>query len=826
MLPDLSRLRLSPAPVGANGDGERATPGRASAPTPGTAPARTPARAQGRRPTRSDEVSILEAEMAEIKRLRDEGFLLRDYSPDVVEIANILLELLSLGLEHLRDGMELDQARGEALITKLGQINGGRKPLPEVMRNALQRLVALVNAGEQSESEASTEPGRSRAERAPKKQKAPDKRSIVGRATDVRPTGQVRHSFLVFDSSLRPPNNYLWYVKERMERNPSLKALIDAFAVGGGNTGDDPSGKGWVTKVVSRKGPQGRYRFVVRWTVFGPNAQNIPALAAQDGSEGLLRGRFVQGAQEMIDSFVRKLRRGAREGDDSDASSDSDSDDDGGGGDDDDDDAVSLVQPPRAPKNRSALRWDTRTGRPKVSLRLAIENFAKGHNWTVDVLIEWTLNRIWALRSRWPPAAGEDGAPTQRELQKLGKDLFEINYAKLKRDFEREKEEEAKETAEAAEAAAAAAAEEGDAEEDEDEEEEEEQEDTNDFDEWKKDREEELWKDAVAAWEQARGENVLRLELLQIQLAALKVVKDSGGSIGDVDLNTIFDEDVAFLIQKWKDAENGQWPSDLAKPRLKLPRIRDFLSTPYRSQEAKNWLKLQRDEHSKKDKEQHQDSVFGSAYSSSWDRRPTPTNTPPDHVSPVRWYEGSKLLIECGEPAQLPAVVMSRLTENSAKGDKALDLFSSDGATDTQGVWAPQGGVSDEKVAMLAKTLAWVWLLYPLISNKNQSLGIGTYGTSTGCWWYGSTWKNKDDEPDLSQAARRAASDFERRMHLLTLGMARWRVCNPLVFDSKLLDENFERLLVQRFKVGEENGDKMPKLVDAVLQASVSGAPT
>ena len=58
-------------------------------------------------------------------------------------------------------------------------------------------------------------------------------------------------------------------------------------------------------------------------------------------------------------------------------------------------------------------------------------------------------------------------------------------------------------------------------------------------------------------------------------------------------------------------------------------------------------------------------------------------------------------------------------------------------------------------------------------------------------------------------------------MQLLTLGMPKWQVGNPLVFNSNLLDDDAERLLSDRFK----GVDALPKLVDEALQAGVASAP-
>ena len=107
--------------------------------------------------------------------------------------------------------------------------------------------------------------------------------------------------------------------------------------------------------------------------------------------------------------------------------------------------------------------------------------------------------------------------------------------------------------------------------------------------------------------------------------------------------------------------------------------------------------------------------------------------------------------------------------------------------------------------------------MHPLISDKKRSVGIGSYARSTGCATFARAWENGP----FQALAGAQASDFERRVQLLSLGIGKWQVGNPLSFDPTLLDADASELLRLRFR-GE---DAISKLVDAALQAGVASAP-
>ena len=631
-----------------------------------------------------------------------------------------------------------------------------------------------------------------------------DQPRIVGRATDVRvapmtPVGTHRQTFLLFTPT-KKRNQYEWLTEDGMLADPQLATILANYT---GSRGDDPNDRGFVTAVLDAKGTTAVRQYKVQWTV-------EPQVPLQRAQEWMSRARLVTGAQAMVDAYERQDDPDSEEEDDV-----NDAESGGAGLDEQTEDGT-----PRA--GGLTLQWDPASGKPKLSLRQAISVHVVGHEWTLKALVEYTLTRIWALRSRTPPPPLTEGAPLTEELEQLGEDLYSVDAKALDALFKREQKQAARD------AAADAAADEGDEEEggEEDEEDEEEEEEEGTLAEnWRKGRERELRDEAVARWASTRQTNARDLSTLRAQLAAVKAVQAAGGSASAVTLvdieavRTAEGDTVADLLLEWQKDEEG-WPAQLARPRLRLPRIRDFLSTPGRSAIAKGWLTLQRDIHSAATAQERRSGVFGSAYSATWPSRPGPVEIPPDHVVPTRWYQsGTVLLLEAGDPGQLPAVVPSRLSENSAKGDAALGLFSGPderSGGSGQDVYTPRS-VSDPKKALLAKTTAWCFALYPLISNKKRGAGIGSYARNTGVEWYARAWQNGP----FQQLVRARATKHERRIALLCLAMPRWQVANPLIFEAGLLDDDTEQLLLDRFR----GTDALSMLVDAALQGAVRGAP-
>ena len=179
-----------------------------------------------------------------------------------------------------------------------------------------------------------------------------------------------------------------------------------------------------------------------------------------------------------------------------------------------------------------------------------------------------------------------------------------------------------------------------------------------------------------------------------------------------------------------------------------------------------------------------------------------------------------RLIIEQRDPAQVPAVVLCKLSENSAKADRVLGCFSSigeaDGGAAGQDVYAPPN-VSPKKKAMLAKHVCSIFTLFWGVTNKKRSVAVGTYARNVGVAWWARAW----ELGSFRQLATRRASSFERRIELLKAAMPRWGLCNAFVFRPELLDDDASDLLLMRFK-GE---DAMSLLVDRALGANVADAP-
>ena len=505
---------------------------------------------------------------------------------------------------------------------------------------------------------------------------APQGARMVGRATDVLVDGSHRHSFLL----LQPPRSYSWLTEAGMSAYPALLAILDAYP---GEKGDDPSGDGFVVAVVRARGSTGRRQYRVRWTV----EPQVPVKYAEAHDDGwLLRRQLVNPA--LADAFDRRQR-------DEDASGDEDGDDgDGGGGDSGAGGAEAESQDAGA-GGPSALKWSPAQGRPLLSLRRAVAQHGGAH---LGALWEYTASRLFALRCRAPPTPGRPVAPTENELVQVGKDLYEVDRKALDAVFRREREQEARERLLAA---------------DEDDADDEEGDEEEALAAWRAEREVELRADAEARWNAVRVEDAPYMAKLEAQLEAIEALEAAGGDAAAVPPATaaLLSDAATSIVAKWA-ADRNEAAASISQPRLRLPRIRDVLSQPSRSAVADGWLKLLRNVHS--------DTLpakrLASAYGPSWPQRPGPTATPPDHVVATRSLRmGAGLVIEHGDPAQNPTnLALCTLSQNSAKSDSVLGLFSAPGEVQGaagQDVYSP-GGVSDAKKAMLAKAVAMVFALY------------------------------------------------------------------------------------------------------------------
>lgn len=589
---------------------------------------------------------------------------------------------------HLDDGpatrrsTQLQDLRGQVVellrnVQNEGRMTGTMRSRAEDLHSLLRKWAHNPAARQMSGAVAEllrsevADGGGPQAEPGPDASGEPRGARIVGRATDVLVDGSRRHSFLLF----QPPRSYSWLTEEGMRAEPALLAILNAYP---GPKGDDPSGNGFVVVVVRARGPAGRRQYRVQWTV----EPQVPVKYAEAHDDGwLLRRQLVNPG--MADAFDRRQR-------DEDASGDEDDDHMGAGGvEAESQDAGEGAGGP------SALKWSPAQGRPLLSMRRAVAQHGGAH---LGALWEYTASRLFALRCRVPPAPNMPGAPTEDELVQVGKDLYEVDRKALDAVFRRERAQEARERL--------LSADEDDADEDDADEEEA-------LAAWRAEREAELRADAEARWSAVRVEDAPHTARLKAQLEAIEALEAAGGDAAAVSPTTaaLLSDAAAAYVAAWA-ADRDDAAAQISQPRLRLPRIRDVLSQPSRSAVADGWLRLLRDVHS----DTAPTERLASAYGPSWPQRPGPTATPPDHVVATRSLRmGAGLVIEHGDPAQNPAnLALCTLSQNSAKSDSVLGLFSAPGEVQGaagQDVYSP-GGVSDAKKAMLAKAVAMVFALY------------------------------------------------------------------------------------------------------------------
>jgi hypothetical protein len=342
---------------------------------------------------------------------------------------------------------------------------------------------------------------------------------------------------------------------------------------------------------------------------------------------------------------------------------------------------------------------------------------------------------------------------------------------------------------------------------------------------WRAEREREFTQAAVDLWTATRREQAAELVLLQSQLAAIKrirVAQSDGMEPAEALRASLSDglgADAVGFIETWAaDPTDPVWVRAFRRPLLRLPKIRDFLSQPSRSAIAQGYLRLLRDSHTSASKRERQVGIFGSIYGSRWPSAPSAVACPPDHILPQKWYDrGTKLLTEAGDPGQLPhSVAISLLSENSAKGDLPLGHLQMDREQKSQGLYYTK--VSPPKQARMAKITTSMFALYPLITDRKSTAGIGSFSEGgTGVSWYARAWRFGK----MRELALRPATAFERRINLITAAVPRWAACDPFTFDVGALDEDVQEVVERRLK----GVDGLSKLVDAALRASVQTPP-
>jgi hypothetical protein len=396
---------------------------------------------------------------------------------------------------------------------------------------------------------------------------------------------------------------------------------------------------------------------------------------------------------------------------------------------------------------------------------MAIGMYAAHNKRAVEALIEWTLTRRWALLSS-VPFFKSDEYPSNRELSQLGRDLFFVTQA-TQGPVQGSK---------------------------------------------RKQLCFQLQKAAMQRWTNKRKSVNIDINQLNEQLAALKYMQTHGllhpGQLNSSTDANDDDSDEIKTLNKWSEYKN--WTHALREPKLQLPRINDFLLTPHRSEVAKRFLQLQRDIIAK-------DLGATGTYGSAWPLHDTPTTTPADHVTPVSWFnQGTRLIYEAADPAQLPAVVMCTREQNSAKSNNALGVFYAS-ATHISHTFDPRN-IKEDQLPMLARHIVWVFGLYPLIGNNNvNGITPSPSASKTGVPHYELSW----EKGSFQKYMRGNVSTFERRIHLLTAAIEQWSVCNPAVFDLGCIDTEMCELLHRRFS-GEE---ATVHLVVAALDAVASDAP-
>lgn len=631
---------------------------------------------------------------------------------------------------------------------------------------------------------------------------------IVGRASERGPRGVELQYYLVTNPPIpkqgrtkRVSRAFEW--KRLDDLNAAERAAFELLPLE--RRGSDPVGDGWVVEITDARDAQDGRQYRVRWFVW------------REGNSAPLSKRLEWRAQS---DFVNPRLGGAFDGtlqqDAGVAEQESDEEEDAGSalradlmesqGDDSGDQGTAGAP--------SSLRWDPTLGQPRLSLRAAVRNHVANSEWTVGALKSYVQLRRFVLLSRVPPAPDTPDAPKSAELSQLGEDLLFVREPKLLAAWKRSRllaKRRRRQQQEARE-------EEDDEEEDEEDEDEDEDglddDDDNAETAWRERTRRTLLSDAEARWSASRLAVDTEMAELDAQWLALQIIDGGAPAIADPAKAAR----VQQLLEPWRASDPG-WPASFSKPRLKLPKIADYLSDG-RSQEAERWLLLQREEHSEASENQRKTGIMGSSLGGSWDFSdvPGPSDAPGEHTVPVEWYRpGSALILENGDGRQCPVGIhIATQQENSAKGAKALGTFSQSEADPKRLFQTPL--LSDQKRAQLARSTAFAFLAYLGLSNKQSSKGFAPLATSSGVDAYARAWKQN---PGFRRLIAARPTEWERRMQLLCLGIGTWQICNPLTLYKDALDDDLAAVLEKRFS----GGDDLLKLCDQALVDSVLRAP-
>ena len=369
-------------------------------------------------------------------------------------------------------------------------------------------------------------------------------------------------------------------------------------------------------------------------------------------------------------------------------------------------------------------------------------------------------------------------------------------------------------------------------------EEEDEQEDEDDLYARDPARAEELWRgrtkkalrlEAVSRWAASQVAVDREMATLKAQLRAVELMESAdtldataaGAFVQQVVAANSESEAVMRLLGRWRDEiDTGSWTAAFSAPRLKCPQITTFLSEN-RSERARAWLKLQREEHSLASRSDRAIGVMGDAYSSAWpfSSVPSAVNAPGDHVvAREHLSPNASLILEHADPAQnVINITITSLENNSSKGEKSINIFL--GSERIATAFAPTQ-VSDAKRNMLAKVVAATFCSYAGISAVSKATkGVASLTKSSGNAIYA---RGLGSPYYFERRLRAASSAWERHVALLTLGMAEFQVANPFVLYPAVATDELLAVLSQRF-VGST--DPILKLCDEALRDSVLRAP-
>lgn len=618
---------------------------------------------------------------------------------------------------------------------------------------------------------------------------------VVGRASEMDSRKSELHYFLVFLPNKRSPEKgrFQWKRLDQMN-SPELREAFRLLP--SERRGSDPTGNGWVVSVKdAAEGGTGR-EYLVKWFVW---------------KEGKRSPEKVREEWRMYDDFVNPSlasaydeRAGAgvaKDESEDDSGSESDRGNepalyDTGGNED--------VDP--TAREPSSIRWDPSLGRPRLSLRAAVQNHQPNEAWTLRALKSYVLMRRFVVLSRVPPMNGAKGAPSQLELEQLGNDLFFVNEPKLKKRWITMRNEEKR--------AREKITRKNQDDDDDDVEVDEAKVAQMEEDAWRVESEilrKTLVKEAQGRWRALWETMEPELKELDAQLIALEIVDR-----GDFDSLPAMSQRVKALVS---GRRLPNWPHAFARPRMRQCNVRNYLSES-RSKEAERWLLLQREEHSKASSTEYEKGIMGSSLGTTWPNGSVPTSTqaPGEHTVPIDWYQpGCALVFENRDGRHCPVGIHIALqTQNVAKGAFPLGIFSREESRRSTQIY--NADLPFKKQAQLAKSTAFAFLAYLGLSDKKNSKSLVALSKSCGVGVYEYAWQNNRDS--FVRLIRAKATSWERRIQLLCLGMD-WQVGNPLVLYPDVFDDNLVTLLGLRF----DGGDDLLKLCDEALTNSVLRAP-